>query len=68
MRAIIFVIGLASLALGVLSYFDLVSLPVDIRSKTVSIGASEFRLEYVLMILGVPLMLLGLATKKARWK
>jgi hypothetical protein len=68
MRAIIFVIGLASLALGVLSYFDVVTLPVDIRWKTVTIGAAEFRLEYVLMVLGVPLMLLGLPVKKARWK
>jgi hypothetical protein len=68
MRAIVFLIGLASLALGVLSYFDVVSLPVDIRSKTVTIGAAEFRLDYVLMMLGVPLMLLGLPTKKARWK
>ena len=68
MRAIIFLIGLASLALGVLSYFEVLSLPVDIRSKTVTIGAAEFRLDFVLMMLGVPLMLLGLPTKKARWK
>ena len=68
MRAIIFFMGLASLALGVLSYFDVVSLPVDIRSKMVTIGAAEFRLDYVLMMLGVPLMLLGLPAKKAKWR
>jgi hypothetical protein len=68
MRIIMFLVGLASLAVGVLSYFDVVSLPVDIRSKTVTIGAAEFRLDFVLMMLGVPLMLLGLPAKKARWK
>jgi len=68
MRAIIFLIGLASLALGVLSYFEVVSLPIDIRSKAVTIGSAEFRLDYVLMMLGVPLMLLGLPKRKARWK
>jgi hypothetical protein len=68
MRAIIFLVGLASLALGVLSYFDIVPLPIDIKSKTVTIVAAEFRLDYVLMMLGVPLMLLGLPTKRARWK
>jgi hypothetical protein len=68
MRAILFLMGLASLALGVLSYFEVVTLPIDIRSKTVTIVSAEFRLDYVLMMLGVPLMLLGLPTKKARWK
>ena len=68
MRAFIFVVGLAALAVGVLSYFDVVSLPVDIKSKTVTVGAAEFRLDFVLMMLGIPLMLLGLPTKKAKWK
>ena len=68
MRTIIFLIGLASLVLGVLSYFEVASLPVDVKSKTVTIGVAEFRLDYVLMMLGVPLMLLGLPTKKAKWK
>jgi len=68
MRAFIFLVGLAALAVGVLSYFDVVSLPVDIKSKTVTVGAAEFRLDFVLMMLGIPLMLLGLPTKKAKWK
>jgi len=68
MRAFIFVVGLAALAVGVLSYFDVVSLPVDIKSKTVTVGAAEFRLDFVLMMLGIPLMLLGLPTKKAKWR
>ena len=68
MRAFIFLVGLAALAVGVLSYFDVVSLPVDIKSKTVTVGAAEFRLDFVLMMLGIPLMLLGLPTKKAKWR
>jgi len=68
MRAFIFLVGLAALAVGVLSYFDVVSLPVDISSKTVSVGAAEFRLDFVLMLLGILLMLLGLPTKTAKWK
>jgi hypothetical protein len=68
MRAFIFLVGLAALAVGVLSYFDVVSLPVDISSKTVSVGATEFRLDFVLMMLGIPLMLLGLPTKTGKWK
>jgi hypothetical protein len=34
----------------------------------VTVGAAEFRLDFVLMILGIPLMLLGIPSKKAKWK
>jgi len=68
MRVFIFLAGLAAVTVGVLSYFEVVSLPVDIRSRTVAVGAAEFRLDFVLMMLGIPLMLLGLPTKKAKWR
>lgn len=68
MRALIFLIGLAVLIVGVSSYFNGVPLPIEFGSKTVTVGTAEFRLDFVLMMLGVPLMLLGLPTKRARWR
>ena len=68
MRLIIFLAGLLALVAGVSSYFGGRPLPIDFSAKMVTVGAAEFRLDFVLMMLGIPLMLLGVPKKKAKWK
>ncbi len=68
MRVLIFLVGLAALIVGVSSYFNGVPLPIEFGSRTVTVGAADFRLDFVLMMVGVPLMLLGLPTKRAKWR
>jgi hypothetical protein len=66
LRFIIFVMGLASLVVGVSSYFNGVPIPVDFTSNYVTIGAAEFRLDVVMMMLGIPIMLFSLQSVKLR--
>jgi hypothetical protein len=68
MRVVIFLVGLAALIAGLSSYFGGKPLPVEFSDKIVTVGAAEFRLDFVLMMLGIPLMLLGIPSKKAKWK
>jgi hypothetical protein len=63
-----FLLGLVALVAGVSSHFDGVPLPVEFGSRIVTVGVAEFRLDFVLMMLGVPLVLAGLPGKRARWR
>ncbi|UCG52930.1 MAG: hypothetical protein JSW58_05060 [Candidatus Latescibacterota bacterium] len=68
MRGIFFLAGLAALVAGASSYFEPIPLPIDFSSRMVTVGAAEFRLDFVLMMFGILLMLLGLPSKKPKWK
>ncbi|MEJ2722403.1 MAG: hypothetical protein P8181_14885 [bacterium] len=66
LRLIVFVIGLGALVVGVSSYFNGVPIPVDLRSSYVTIGIAEFRLDFVMMMLGIPVMLFSLQSVKVK--
>lgn len=68
LRALIFLVGLAGLVAGLSSYFDAIPLPIKFGSETVTVGMAEFRLDFILMVLGVLLMFLGLPKQRAKWK
>ena len=66
LRFIIFVVGLGSLAVGVSSYFGGVLIPVNLSSNYVTVGAADFRLDFLMMLLSIPIMLFSLQSVKVR--
>jgi hypothetical protein len=66
-RVLIFLIGLGVLAVGVLSYFEVVPALADFHERTVTVGAADFKIDFVLMMLGIPLMRVGLP-RTVKWK
>ena len=65
-RFLIFLVGLAAVVVGALSHFEVATLPIEIHSRMVTVGTAEFKLDFVLMVVGIPLLLLGLPKRKAR--
>ncbi|UCH85293.1 MAG: hypothetical protein JSW50_06275 [Candidatus Latescibacterota bacterium] len=57
LRTIVFLVGLSALLVGISSYFNGVPIPVDYSSTLITIGVAEFRLDFLLMLIGVPVIL-----------
>ena len=58
MRIFAFLVGLAMFLAGVASYFELLPLPIELKTTTVGISMTGLSLDVVLIVVGVLVMMI----------